>query len=108
MAFCSNCGVKLNDGVNFCSECGAPVNQNAQKNILTKEEKVQREQTEIQHLVERIEKLNAEVERDDYWKRVYKKNSTRAPWFVFTGGFWIILFIAVVVFFGLIVMDGGW
>ena len=23
MAFCSNCGVKLNDGVKFCSECGA-------------------------------------------------------------------------------------
>lgn len=26
MAFCSNCGAKLNDGVKFCSECGASVN----------------------------------------------------------------------------------
>lgn len=26
MAFCSNCGAKLNDGVKFCSECGSAVN----------------------------------------------------------------------------------
>lgn len=26
MAFCSNCGTKLNDGARFCQGCGAPVN----------------------------------------------------------------------------------
>lgn len=29
MAFCSNCGAKLNDGNKFCQSCGNPVTQSA-------------------------------------------------------------------------------
>ncbi len=30
MAFCSNCGAQVDDGVQFCPSCGAPMNGNAQ------------------------------------------------------------------------------
>jgi uncharacterized membrane protein YvbJ len=25
MAFCANCGIKLEEGVKFCSSCGTPI-----------------------------------------------------------------------------------
>ena len=33
MAFCGNCGTKVEDGVKFCPGCGAVINAQAQQNV---------------------------------------------------------------------------
>ncbi len=40
MAFCSNCGAKLEDGAAFCMECGAKVDESLIQNIQTQEQKL--------------------------------------------------------------------
>lgn len=37
MAFCSNCGTKLNDGAHFCQDCGAPVNNSSAERYTRRE-----------------------------------------------------------------------
>lgn len=37
MAFCSNCGTKLNDGARFCQGCGAPVNNSSAERYTRRE-----------------------------------------------------------------------
>ena len=37
MAFCSNCGERIEEGANFCNKCGKPVNENNSSRKVTYE-----------------------------------------------------------------------
>ena len=37
MAFCSNCGERIEEGANFCNKCGKPVNENYSSRKVTYE-----------------------------------------------------------------------